>query len=439
MKNDIRRFSILLLSLVLLSVAIFSFTRHIAKVAIKPGISKCLVVSDIHFNPLFGSSEKDSVLKKKLATWSFNDWKKYFESTPAEMELDSTLLFKDANYAVLTSAIANMKKKLPHPAFIVIAGDFIWHGAIPADSLIKKKSLLFIARLFKENFPGTLIIPAMGNNDTYGNDYDLQDSKFLKDFANAWMPNLPTPSADSLKKNSYYTCEDGNLKFIVINSALVQAQGNYPQSAAMLKWLNKTLANANGKNVWIITHIPPGLNSFNDKDFWKKSEAQEFVNTVVKYAPTVKLMICSHTHFDDFKVFYDNSGSRAPVAFLRIVPSVCSNHGNYPSFEVAEFNPVSGKLDDETSWYLNLAKALKGVAPEMVEWRDSINIKKTLNLAAINATTLSQFMTILKTDTSGPAMKNYATFYDVGTPISSLTINKKTYKKYLKADSLKGN
>jgi hypothetical protein len=439
MKNPVKRFPIFLSLLLLTSVTIFAFTRHKAAQPRRIAASKCLIVSDIHFSPLFGSSEKDSVLKRNLERWSFEEWKKYFENTPAEMQLDSTLLFKDANYAVLSSAMANMKKRLSHPAFIVIAGDFIWHGAIPADSLIKKKSLLFIARLFKENFPGTLIVPAMGNNDTYGNDYELQTPKFLKDFANAWMPNLPTPSADSLKKNSYYTCEDGNFKFIVINSALVDAQSNYPQSAAMLKWIEANLDNANGKNIWIVTHIPPGLNSFNDKDFWKKAYSQEFVNAVNKHASSVKLMICSHTHFDDFKIFYDNSPSPVPVALLRIVPSVCSNHGNYPSFEVADVNALTGKLIDETSWYLNLAKAPKGVRPSTIIWPDSINLKKTLKITAINAAALSQFITKVKTDTSGQTMKDYAAFYNVGTPISPLTINKKTYLKYLKADSLKGN
>jgi sphingomyelin phosphodiesterase acid-like 3 len=435
MKKPLNYSVIWSLLLIVVFAMMVAFTQPGRKNAGNDQSRKCLIVSDIHFSPLFGSSEKDTVLKRKLEHWSFDEWKKYFESTPAEMKLDSTLLFQDANYAVLESAIANMKRKLPHPAFIVIAGDFIWHGAIPADSLIKKKALLFIARLFKENFPGALIVPAMGNNDTYGNDYDMQDAKFLRDFANAWEPDLPTPSADSLKKNGYYTCEDGNLKFVVVNSALLYANSKNPLRAqAMLKWLKNNLAGANGKNIWLLTHIPPGLNSFNGQDFWKKEYVREFVNTLVSYAPDVRVMICSHTHFDDFKVVYDASAK--PVALVRLVPSICSNHGNYPSFEIATVSTSTDRIIDETSWYLNLARTAKGISPGLVRWKDSVDLKTCLGLKSDNPVAFSQFLDRLKTDTSLHTINQYATFYDVGTPISSLTINKKTYLKYLKADSL---
>jgi|GEM_PF-978726 len=401
-------------------------------------IQKCLIVSDIHFSPLYASTENDTVLKKKLSTSSFDQWIQYFESTPAQMALDTTCLGQDANYAVLRSAIANMKRKLPHPAFILIAGDFIWHNAVPADSALKKNTLLFIARLFKDNFPGALIVPAMGNNDTYGNDYDLQDPKFLRDFADAWQPNLPASSADSLKANGYYTCETGNLKFVVFNSAAVYANSKYPQAAPMMGWLQNNLAAANGKNVWIITHIPPGLNGYNDQPFWIPAYTQLFTNDMVKYSSTVKFMIGSHTHFNDFKVVYNDAQIPAPVSFIRIVPSVCSNHGNYPSFEVAEFSPLSGYVSNETNWYLNLRKVKKGVKPRDVIWTDSVNLKASFGLKNIRAVSLSGMLDGISADKSGHALNAYVNFYNVGTPIpSAKTINQNNIHGYLQADSLK--
>ena len=195
----------------------------------------------------------------------------------------------------------NMKKKLPKPAFIIIAGDFIWHGATPADSVIKKKSIRFIAQLFKDNFPDALIIPALGNNDTYGKDYDMQDAKFLNDFASAWQSNMQAPSVDSLKKHGYYSCEAGNLKLVVINSALVEAGSNYAKQANdMISWLQNTLANSNGKNIWILMHIPPGSNAFSGKNFWRDDYNQLFVNAVVKHASKIKFIICAHTHLKRF-------------------------------------------------------------------------------------------------------------------------------------------
>ena len=355
------------------------------------------------------------------------------------MAVNNNLLFADANYGVLQSALFNMKKRLPDPAFIIIAGDFIWHHATPADNKLKKMCIQFIAGLFKEYFPNALIIPAMGNNDTYGQDYALQDPAFLKDFANAWQPNLPGPSADSLRSSGYYTAETGNLKLMVINTAPLNFGSHYQAKAdAMLGWLDKNLANANGKNVWILMHIPPGLNGFNKKNLWDVGYAGAFVNTIVKYAGSVKLMIASHTHFNDFKVVYDNSKSPKPVAFMRIVPSVCSNHGNNPSFEIAEFSTSSGSLVNETNWYLNLATIPTAQSAAQITWTDTLSLIASLKLGAINAANFSKVIDHIKADKTGQMIKQYADFYDVGTVAdSAIFINHATYMNYLRADTLK--
>lgn len=436
MKNYTKPALMLVITIACSAAFLISFKPQRSLVTNLLPIQKCLIISDIHFNPIYGFTEKDTVLKNKLANSSYDEWVKYFEATPAQMKLDGTLMLKDSNYALLLSAMTNMKKRLPHPAFIVIAGDFIWHGAIPADSLLKKRTIQFITRLFKQYFPGSLIVPAMGNNDTYGQDYDLQDPKFLKDFATAWEPNLPSNAADSLKRHGYYTCETGNLKFVVLNSAPLNAGTHYPQGSVMLNWLKNTLAGSNGKNIWLIMHIPPGMNSYDQKDFWKPEYRDEFIDEIIKNEKNVRVCIASHTHFDDFKVFYNNSAGHTPVSLLRIVPSICPNHGNYPSFDVAEIN-TNDQLVNETNWYLNLSKMKQGIGPEKIVWVDSISLKKDFGLKNIDAASFSQFMAAIKSDPSGQALKSYAFVTSLGSPVGALALNKSTYERYLKADSLK--
>jgi sphingomyelin phosphodiesterase acid-like 3 len=400
--------------------------------------AKCLIVSDIHFAPLYGST--DPSLQSKLEKGSFNDWKKYFASSVAQMTLSSILYGKDANYAVLVSGLINMKKTLPHPAFIIIAGDFIWHNATIPDSILKRKTIAFIAQLFKEKYPNTPIIPAMGNNDTYGNDYDIQDPKFLNDFANTWAPNLPKTSGDQLIAQGYYTWQYHNLKLMVINSAPLNYGSNYPQQAgSMLTWVENTLANAGNNNIWIISHIPPGLNGFNVSNFWNPAYTQQFVNSVVKYSSKVKFGVASHTHLNDFKVFYDASKTPQPVAFMRIVPSICSNHSNNPSFEVAEFDKITFQVIKETNHYLNLA-TVPNNADTTIAWSHILSLPASLKLGQLNATGFSNFINIVKTDKTGQSLSNYIKFYTVGTKIdSAYRVNRSNYLNYLKADSLKGN
>jgi sphingomyelin phosphodiesterase acid-like 3 len=436
MQNIKNHFWGLAISLLIFSGAVISIASRSKTVNKQEPPSKCLIVSDIHFNPMYGSS--DTAIKGKLARSSFEEWKKYFESSAPQMTVNASLLYMDANYGVLQSAIANMKKRLPHPAFIVIAGDFIWHGAKPADSVLKRKSIQFIARLFKESFPGTTIIPAMGNNDTYGADYALQDSRFLNDFADAWEPALPKSSGDSLKAQGYYTCTKGDLKLIVINSALLNNGTRYPQALLMLRWLHSTLSNPNSKNVWIVMHIPPGLNVYSGASFWNAGATKAFINDVVTYSSKVKLTIASHTHFNDFRVFYNADKTPVPVAFMRIVPSICSNHGNNPSFEVAEFNGTTGSIIHETNYYLDLAAVPKGKAPGPLDWNDMLSSSSTLKLGKIDAQGFSKFMDNVKADQSWQSLTNYTRFYTVGTKVdSSIRVSRSNYMKYLKADSLK--
>jgi sphingomyelin phosphodiesterase acid-like 3 len=417
----------------ILCLSIFSIAGYPQTINKQTAIKNCLIVSDIHFSPLFGTP-KDTTLKRKLETSSFEEWKKIFESSDRQMTVNSNLLFQDANYGVLKSALANMKKRLPHPAFIIIAGDFIWHGAKPADSVLKRKSIQFIAGLFKDNFPGVPILPAMGNNDTYGADYDLQDTKFLNDFADAWSPNLPKAAADQLKTQGYYTWETGYLKLMVINSAPLSYGSHYPQGAAMFNWLETNLANT--KNAWIIMHIPPGINAYNGKNFWNADYAQTFINDVVKYAAQTRFIIASHTHFNDFRVFYNAADQ--PVSFMRIVPSIGSNHGNNPSFEVAQYNNATGRVITETNYYLNLAAIPTGKTGEDLSWDDTLSLPSSFKLEKIDAQSFSKFIDKVKTDESWQLLTAYTKFYTVGTKIdSSIRVSRGNYMKYLKADSLK--
>lgn len=424
------------ISLLVLLNLFFSFAGYAQNKNRAGVVGKCLIVSDIHFNPLYGS-QMDTVLKKKLKKASLDEWKKYFESSTAQMAINAGLLFNDANYGILRSALDNMKVRLPYPAFIIIAGDFIWHAATPADSVLKRKAMQFIAGLFKERFPGVTIIPAMGNNDTYGPDYALQDPRFLNDFADAWAPNLPKHSGDELKAKGYYTCVTSNLKVMVINSALLNNGTHYPQAGAMLNWLQASLADTKTKNVWLLTHIPPGTNVYNNASFWNADYTQTYINTVVKYSSKIKLGIASHTHFNDFRVFYN--AANEPVSYMRIVPSVCSNHGNNSSFEVAEFDSATSRVIKETNYYLNLAAIPKDKSVMEAVWVDNISLPAGLKLDEISAKGFSKFMDKLKVEQPWQVLNDYKKFYTIGTKIdSSIRVNRVNYVKYLRADSLKG-
>jgi hypothetical protein len=404
-------------------------------------VEKCLIISDIHFDPMYGA-KCDTAFRHKLEKSSPADWQKYFEKSGPAMTLDPSMLGQDANYAVLKSALINMQRTLPHPAFIIIAGDFIWHNATPADLVLKQKSIAFIAWLFQNTFGNVPILPAMGNNDTYGDDYKLQTPQFLNDFADAWLPNLPEAANELKVHQGAYTYKHGNLTLMVVNSASLhfdtRSDYQYPaQADTLLKWVETNLADPANKNVWIISHIPPGYNVYKDQPqkLWDTGYTTRFVNSVVTNAPKVKFSIASHTHLNDFKVFYNHN--KKPVAFMRIVPSICSNHLNNPSFEVAEFDSTTGSVISETNHFVNLAVLPVGNSNLAVTWAGKLKTTELLG-GKVTAKSFSGLIDKVKNDKTGAKRSQYIRFYNVGTHIdTSKTINRHNYTDYLKVDSLK--
>src|SRR6202008_2723138 len=127
---------------------------------------------------------------------------------------------------------------------------------------------------------------------------------------------------DSFKKYGYYTARCEDLKMVVLNTTLVsndtnrynRSEADYHQSyqaegLAMLQWLKRELS-AGDKNVWIVSHIPPGDDGYgvykNDtlhpKYLWEQQCNRQMNKLIATYAGNIKYYIAAHTHFNEFRV-----------------------------------------------------------------------------------------------------------------------------------------
>jgi len=122
---------------------------------------------------------------------------------------------------------------------------------------------------------------------------------------------------------------------------------------------------------------------------------------------------------------------------MRIVPSICDNHGNNPSFEVTAFNGVTGDVISETNHYLNLAAVPVGNNDVNINWANTL-VTTDLLSGKINAANFSGLINKVKTDKTAATLTKYINFYTVGTKIdSAYRINRTNFMNYLQADSLK--
>ena len=270
------------------------------------GQGKCLIVSDIHFNPFYSTFNNcivaiDTQLVRILGKQPVARWGAILDQYYAgKKEID--LGRHDTNYPLLQSSIQSMKRHEKDISFIVIAGDFIWHESHDPKSpdtiirkcILKLKTMQFIAKVFRDSFPDVPVIPALGNNDSDRGDYAEQSSVFLKGFAGAWNLNEKIDTALFNKEGyySYKTVKYHDLKLIVLNSRLIsygtKDSSYYDKGEIMLHdWLKNELTDTT-KNVWVISLMPAGQNGYallNKKSYvemWNPEQSQGFGNTVIK-------------------------------------------------------------------------------------------------------------------------------------------------------------
>lgn len=411
-----------------------------------------LSASDIHFDPFF-----DPSLMDKLVKADYKQWPAIFNSSTIKQP---NSYGSDANFPLFISALAAMKRQNPSPAFIVITGDFLCHSFQTnytkyapqyPDSVrsFTSKTIQCMAMMFDRYFPKSVVLPVLGNNDSFCGDYMIEPGgEFLNMFAKAWAPlqrNHNTRADNAFiagfTKGGYYTyaLKDGSGgKLVMLNTIFFSS--NYKNScethpanpaADELTWLNTLLKQNQLKKgkLWLVAHIPPGIDvnkTINGKGtcvenirtMWRDSCNLVFQEMVIKYASVIRAGLAGHTHMDDFRLLYDSKG--APVYFMHITPAVSPLFANNPGFQSLSYNKASFKLLNSKTYYLNLSVA-------NAAWALEYDFDKTYNIGGINAESLDA---VRKKIASAPAYLNsYINYYDVNNP--QLTgINGQNWKAY---------
>jgi hypothetical protein len=124
-----------------------------------------------------------------------------------------------------------------------------------------------------------------------------------------------------------------------------------------LIWLDDELrlARALGKRVWLLFHIPPGMDVYDTlqyggacpdlkaETFWKDEYAQKYLRITERHRNTIAGSFAGHTHQDEFRI--------ATGDFIHITPSVTPVFGNNPAFEIVDVSR-NGDIAGYTAWHL---------------------------------------------------------------------------------------
>jgi sphingomyelin phosphodiesterase acid-like 3 len=371
---------------------------------------KFLSVSDIHFNPF-----ADPTLVTKLEAADVSQWEAILASSTVTA---FSTYGSDLNEALLRSALGEMRKQIPSPAFVLISGDFLAHDfdktyqqyatdkSQTAYTAFVLKTLAYVASALRTAYPGVRIYPTLGNNDSDCGDYAVApDSPFLAGFRDIWKPTVASRSFDRrFPTGGYYHADVAglrNIRLIALNTNFFSANYKNPcgkpgpdPGIRQLRWLEAELllARAEHKRVWLLFHIPPGMDVYDTEEyggscpdvktqtFWKDEYQQKYLAITAAHRNTILGSFAGHTHQDEFRI--------ANGAFIHITPSVSPVFGNNPAFEIVEAGRT-GDVADYTAYHLPNAT---------LPWSREYAFREAYGKPTYDAATLTQLAATIGTN-----------------------------------------
>ena len=291
----------------------------------------------------------------------------------------------DAPYALVKSALENMRFIYDDPDFILWTGDasphyddprLQWDGLF---SILKNLTLLI-----HDAFPDTLILPALGNHDTFPNyEYPEEGEGFYGRYLDRalWSYLIPASAHATFSYAGYYSTNlSASLIAIILNTNLYLTENpigsNASDPGGQFTWLEDQLqlAEEEDMHVYIAAHSPPGFFERNtDHPFFNEKHAQRYIDIVTRFSHVIVSQFYGHLHTDSFRVFPSGKNGHRSVGF--VAPSVSPWHSSYkyrgnspvnPSVRLYDYDFQSAMVTNYYQYYLNLTTIDRTLIPSTV-------------------------------------------------------------------------
>jgi sphingomyelin phosphodiesterase acid-like 3 len=284
-----------------------------------------------------------------------------------------------------------MKEMAPQAQFATLTGDLLVHSLrcrfdllVPGKTDAEyrefvEKTAVYVLDQVKLTL-GVPVYVALGNNDAWCKDYGMDPgNSFLKATEPAVLSVVPVDGAD--RKADVASFEDigdysvlmakpmEKTRLIVMDDLFQSARytdcagkPNPAPGEVQIAWLEKELAAAKrrGERVWVMAHIPPGIDSYKTvtggKNVCKGDQPvmllsnEKMMDLMSKYSDIIKLGLFAHMHMDEMRLYGGEGAGDGPKGrvAIKIVPPITPLASNVPSFTVAKVNPATAQLVDYT-------------------------------------------------------------------------------------------
>jgi sphingomyelin phosphodiesterase acid-like 3 len=396
-----------------------------------------IVLSDLHFDPF-----TQPHLVDRLAAAPPERWRAIFATGDVTAPSGRG---SDTNDALLESTLDGARNAVPDPHIVIVAGDLLAHDFrakfertakvhdAAAYAAFVDKTIAFLAWELQAAFPRAHLLPVIGNNDNACGDYQsTPHDAFLAHMAAAWAGSSgasdPNAFIAQFSTGGYYTLPlpAGGAQAIVLNDVLWSP--NYKNACGdpkadpggdELRWLQSTQAAiAPGTPVWVIAHMPPGVDVYATLHAPVGSAPTPFLTdrfndallTALDSSSTVVMSIAGHTHMNSFRAIGpDPSTPRAPML---VVPAVSPLFGNAPAFTVLDVDAATAQVDDEQVFILTKSK-------DDWLWHREYDFDSVYGTGPINAADLSRVQQAIFDDDR--VRHRFEEYYQSGDGIAPIT------------------
>jgi sphingomyelin phosphodiesterase acid-like 3 len=417
-----------------------------------------LLLSDIHLDPFHDPAKFPELRAAPAAAWAAILYAPASPTQSADFaHLQETCGTKgiDTPPALLQSSLRAAQQKQPHPLFATVSGDLMAHQfdcrfhtlaptATAADySAFAAKTVAFIALQLREAFPGTPIYFALGNNDSGCKDYrEDPNSAFLQadgaSFSSAAATDQDALSAPNRAAILHNFSQLGDYTItlpppiqhtrLIVMQDIFESKRYTTCSGAttddpttkQIVWLRSqlTAARAAHEHVWVMAHIPPGIDSYANfakhRDVCGGKDPEMFLastalaSTLADFPDVIRLALFGHTHMDEFRAFTTPTGTIPG----KLVPSITPVNGNNPAFTVAEIDPSTATLKD---YAVYAASNQTGID---TKWSEEYRYSTTYHLPDLSGPSLAKLTASFVADKTGntATSKAYQKFFYVGEP-----------------------
>jgi sphingomyelin phosphodiesterase acid-like 3 len=386
----------------------------------------------------------------------------------------------DTSFDLFDSTLKAMRSHAAGAKFVTISGDLISHGfdckfkslfpkAAPDDyRKFVEKTLDYVIDELYSTFPGVPVYAALGNNDSDCGDYRLDArSEFLRATGDEVTKGFPSAerrtAEDSFFAGGYYSvalpAPIENARLLVLDDLFMSKSystcaGKADSSAAdeQIAWLQQQLTQARAKRekIWVMGHIPPGVDLYSTMkkmgDVCNSQpgmflSSEKMTDVLAEFGDVVELAVFAHTHMDELRILKTGRSRYAAVAdvkefmtipdfehhmeegpasdvAVKMVSSISPNHGNNPSFTLAQIDPATAALVD---YRVFTASNQTGVE---AKWTEEYDFARSYHEQTFSSSTVSKIIAGFASD---PGVKtnpsqSYIDNFSAGSPSPVLQI-----------------